>query len=475
MTVRLLLLQLALALAPPLPAQVLPQAPTRAVQGQVFDSVAGAPLAGAAVHVATRDLLGRPLRTTTDSLGRFRFSGLSAGRYIIDFEHDVLRALGLESPLLEFVLAGDTLVTIDLGVPSGAVVLALKCGIGIDDSTTSSPNGMLGGLVRDAAGGHLLGKAIVEVTWNAIALDSGDFRTMVQQVRATTGADGAYRLCGLPVDAPLGLRITSPGAREIVARITVPEEGVARRDFRLADSAIVRGDASLRGYVVSRGRKPVKAGRAAIATLMRDVPVSEGTFRMTDLPLGTWPVEVRALGLEPRTTLIDATAGGPPLVVRITLDDRPQRLDAVTLVGSPSRESRILDDVLRRQRSSFGTAFLPGSSALQNALHTADVLRSARGFSYRSPTEIYGRRLANAYCSAIAVYLNGAFFPGGLEGLDDAVLVREVLAIEAYPDISFAPIQWRIAPVIVESQNTVGRPPEKPSPACAVVVVWTKR
>ncbi|MHB1297606.1 MAG: MSCRAMM family protein [Gemmatimonadaceae bacterium] len=474
MTVRALL-QLGLALAPALQAQVPLRASTHAVQGQVFDSLAGAPLAGAVVHVAPHDLHGRPLTATTDTSGRFRFSGLPAGRFVIDFEHDVLRALGLESPLLEFVLATDTLVTIDLGVPSSAVVRSLKCGASIGDGITSAPGGLLAGFVRDAAGGHLLGKAIVAVSWNAIALDSGDFRTVVQRVRATTDADGAYRLCGLPVHAPLGLRITSPGARDIVAQISVPEEGVARRDFRLADSALVRGDASVRGYVVRRDGKPVTSGRAVIATLSRDVPVREGTFHLTDLPLGSWAVEVRALGLEPQTRLIDATVGEPPLVVRITLDDRPQQLDAVTVVGRPSRESRILDDVLRRQRSSPGTAFLPGSSPLQNALHTADVLRSARGFSYRSPTEVYGRRLGSSMCSAIAVYLNGAFFPGGLEGLDDAVSVREVLAIEAYSDIAFAPIQWRIAPAIVESQNTVGRLAKTSSPACAVVVVWTRR
>jgi hypothetical protein len=399
---------------------------------------------------------------------------LPAGRFLIDFEHDVLGALGLESPLLEFVLGTDTLVTIDLGVPSSAVVRALQCGSGINDSTPSSLGGMLGGFVRDATGGHLLGEAIVSVTWNAIALDSGDFRTVVQHARATTDADGTYRLCRLPVGAPLGLRITAPGARALVAQISVPEDGVARQDFRLADSALVRGQASVRGYVVRRDGKPVKSGRAVIATLTRDVPVSEGTFHLTDLPPGSWAVEVRALGLAPQTSIIDATAGGPPIVVRITLDDRPQQLDVVTIVGKPTRNSRILDDVLRRQRSSFGTAFLPGSSPLRNALHTADVLRSARGFTYRSPTEILGRRLGASACAAIAIYLNGAFFPGGLEALDDAVSVREVLAIEAYPDIAFAPMQFRIAHDLVESQNTVGRLARSPRPACAVVVVWTK-
>jgi hypothetical protein len=45
----------------------------------------------------------------------------------------------------------------------------------------------------------------------------------------------------------------------------------------------------------------------------------------------------------------------------------------------------------------------------------------------------------------------------GLAGVDDVIPIRDVLAIEAYPDVAFAPIQWRI------------------HTACAVVAVWTTR
>jgi hypothetical protein len=209
----------------------------------------------------------------------------------------------------------------------------------------------------------------------------------------------------------------------------------------------------------------VATGRAVIAALQRDVPVTDGTFLVTDLPLGTWVVEVRAIGLEPRSTLIDASESGTTSST-ITLDNRAQRLDAVTVIGAPSRDTKTLDEVIRRQRSSFGTVFLPGSIWLHNAQHPADVLRAARGFTYRSPTDISGRFVPGDPCRGIAVYLDGAFFYGGFKELDNMVSVREVLAIEAYPDVSFAPIQWRIG----RGMGPSGRPV---SP-CSVVAVWTK-
>lgn len=474
--IRRLLLGLAWFVALPLVAQV-PAPASYVVRGVVFDSVVRAPLVGAVVRVATRDLLGSPVSAVTDSSGRFRITGLPAGRFLLDFEHDALDAYGLDAPLREFVLDTDTLVTVDIGVPSGAVVRTLHCG----STAAAADEGMLAGFIRDASGEHEFAGAMVTVSWRALALDSGSFHAVVQRARATARADGAYRLCGLPVDAPLDLQVAAPAARVLAGQILVPNAGVARQDIRLADSALVRGAASLRGRAVHENGQPVATGRAVLTALAREVPVVNGAFVMTDLPPGTWALEVKAIGVEARTTLIDATEGpaGALVSATITLDDRRQQLDAVTVIGKPNRDAKVLDDIMRRQRSSFGTVFLPGSVWLENAEHPADVLRAARGFDFRSSREIYGRpvgRLGGTMCYAIAVYLNGAYFPGGFEDLDNAVAVRDVLAIEAYPDVLSAPVQWRINHTVVEAPSTIGKIPRKgaPQPICAVVAVWTK-
>ena len=226
-------LGLVLFLAAPLAAQNPP--PRHVVHGVVFDSVAQAPLAGAVVQIAPRDATGPLYSATTDSSGHFRIADLPAGQFLIGFYHDALTALGLDAPLRAFELAADTSVTIDLGVPSGAVVHALRCG---GDSPTSR-DGLLAGFVRNAEDHTALTGATVAVEWRAIALDPGNFHVVPQRAVATVGLDGSYRVCALPLDAPLTLRVAAPGHRALVGPIVVPVAGVARQDVRLADSSVV--------------------------------------------------------------------------------------------------------------------------------------------------------------------------------------------------------------------------------------------
>jgi hypothetical protein len=189
---------------------------------------------------------------------------------------------------------------------------------------------------------------------------------------------------------------------------------------------------------------------------------------MSSLPVGTWSTEARAIGLEPQSALVD-TREGAPVATTITVADRAQQLDAVTVVGPPSRNAKILDEVLRRQRSSFGTLFLQGSPWLEGALHPADVLRAARGFRYKSPTNIESRAQTGETCDGIAVYVNGVRLVDDLAELSNTVPVRDVLAIEAYPDRAFAPFQWRFSTALQTD------PKGKLLYVCAIVAVWTTR
>jgi uncharacterized protein YcfJ len=77
------------------------------------------------------------------------------------------------------------------------------------------------------------------------------------------------------------------------------------------------------------------------------------------------------------------------------------------------------------------------------------------------------------------VYVNGEFFPGGFEELDIVAPVRDVLAVETYPDVAFAPIQWRTN-LGASGATASGATPmrdgtDAPRQVCAVVVVWTSR
>lgn len=248
--------------------------------------------------------------------------------------------------------------------------------------------------------------------------------------------------------------------------MVVPASGSKRQDFRLGDSAIVHGDAILAGHVVFDKGGFLKTGRVTIAELGREVPVVNGAFRMTGLAPGTWLAEVRSIGLARQAVFVDAT-DDETQPANITVEDRPPVLDAVTVIGTPSRNSKLVDDIIRRHRASSGTAFLPGNSWLESAAFPADPLRAAIGFRYVNADLAYGRGLYGGQCRA-SVYLDGMLVPGGFRDLNAILNVRDVLAIEAYQDSMFVPEQWKKQVIGALGDGT----PQFP---CAIVLVWMKR
>src|SRR4051812_34488145 len=64
------------------------------VAGLVTDSIGKIPLRGAIVQLAPDS--GAERHAITDSLGRFEFSSVAPGRYLIGFIHPLLDSIGLE-------------------------------------------------------------------------------------------------------------------------------------------------------------------------------------------------------------------------------------------------------------------------------------------------------------------------------------------------------------------------------------------
>lgn len=192
---------------------------------------------------------------------------------------------------------------------------------------------------------------------------------------------------------------------------------------------------------------------------------------MTSLPAGTWVVEARAIGYDAQSAMVHV-AEHASAAVTIAVVKKAQTLEAVSVVGTPGRDTKILEDLVVRNRTAGGTMFLPGNSWLKAAETPADVLRGARGFSLKSQTlaEARPQGMRGAPCSSkdslpvrglkskrIVVYLDGLRLGTGLEGLNDAISADQILAMETYPDVVSAPMLWRT------------------NDACAVIAVWTKR
>lgn len=419
------------------------------IQGVAFDSIAGRPLVGTTVEVASTPPQHAPRSVVTDSAGRYRFDGLVAGQYTVGFFTETLAALGLDDVTRNVTLAVDSVTDVDLAIPSSASVRAIRCG---DIQTYST--GMLVGTVRDAERKATITGAKLTLKWTALALDAGTYRVVTEQATATIEGDGTFVVCHLPVDAALDLTVLAPGHRDVNGPVvTIPGNGIARLDVLLVDSGATSGPAMLRGRVVRESGKAVTSGRVVVPALGRDVPVQDGTFVVAGMPVGTWVAESRVIGVEPQAMVVTVTTDAIRPVT-FTVSDHPQKLDVVSVIGKPSPQLRLLDEVLRRKRIGMGTTFLPGSPALQTATWVADVMKEARGFRFRSPTDIRGR----LDCKPVAVFVDGLRIPDGFANVDAFVRPNEVLAIETWPDILLAPVQYRVAAL-----------------GCALVLIWTKR
>lgn len=426
------------------------------IHGTVYDSIAGAPLAGAVVHVATRDPSRVPYSTRADSVGRFAVPNLPAGSYVVGFYHDNLTALGLDAPLTAVELGPESTVTVNLWIPSAPVVRVMRCGVDYD----SEAKGMLVGFVRDGVNGLVVRGAVLRLSWRALALDSASYRTVTERTTATISADGSFLACRLPVDATLDLEVQAPGYRTLAGTVArIPAGGIGRLDLALVDTTRSHGTARIHGRVSTPLGTAVTTGQAVIAALGLEVPIRGGEFLLSGVPAGSWVVEARTIGTEPQSVLV-SVVDHATTEAQMQVGEMLQRLDAVTILGERNANMRVLEEVLRRKRLGAGTVFLPGSPALRSAIWISDVMREARGFTYAGADLVSARS-----CGQIAVYVDDVLQPDGFIGLNTSVTPREVLAIETFPDILLAPVQYRIMKTALGSADTQ---------YCAVVLIWTK-
>ncbi len=163
------------------------------VEGVVFDSTSGAPLAGAKVSVSGSS------RTALTSLdGRFEIDSLASGTVTISFTHPRIDSLGMQLSRTEVLLRRGERAGAELSVPSSAVLMAREC----RESATpmASGAGMIRGLVHNASNDAPLANATITAQW--VGKAGGKER---EGSTATSDASGRYAICGIP-----------PGTRVVV-------------------------------------------------------------------------------------------------------------------------------------------------------------------------------------------------------------------------------------------------------------------
>jgi len=425
---------LVLVAAAPVRAQ---QAGGARVEAYVHDSLAGGPLADATVQLGSLTDLSFVRTARTDSTGRLAFTGLPAGRYRLGFMHRVLDELGIDAPERELRVDGSGVHHVELAVPSPMRLRTALCG---PTAATDSAAAIVG-TVRSPIDQMPVADAGVSAQWVEFTLGSGGIQQRAPRITARTGASGWFALCGLP-------------AGIVTVSVAGGSDSIPRLDFQLAAQQLLRRDLYLsapgRGELAGRvvtadSARPLAGARVTVVGGPQGETTPTGDWRLTEVPLGTQLLEVRAVGYYPERLAVDVVAGSAPVVV--ALQTFGAVLDAIRVTAQRTRAADLGGFEARQRRGGMGR-FLSAEQILRrNVLETSDLLRNMPGFigdgsltmrsNFSDGAGNYGTD-----CTA-EVYVDGHLMRGiSTAELDALVKPEHIVGIEVYAPGSPRPPQF---------------------------------
>ena len=365
---------------PPAPAKT----GTAQIVGVVIDSLNGRFLSGADVVIE-----GAKATLVTDALGRFRIDSLAPGTYQIGVFHPLLDTLGITLATPPFHLGADSSSSVLLAVPSAATIIRGACPKRPRPQGTSAVIGR----VTDPETLQPVAGAEVSIAWTQIEVSKeAGVRRSPRLLYDSTGANGAYRICGLPnsMQATLQARRGRSVTAEVPITIGDSETELFARTLLLshADSG-AKGNATVSGRVVLEG-SPTNAGSRVevVGTDVVALTNEKGEFTLRNLPSGSQILLARHLGFGAETVPVDLSSREPKQVT-IKL---PKYVAVIEPVVVTARRTASLDKVGFTSRRKSGNGYFLDPEQIQNMRpnHLTDILRSVPGLriSYTSRGEV---------------------------------------------------------------------------------------
>lgn len=455
-------------------------AQTGTVEGVVFDSLSGRPLADATVQLVSASDSARP-RTwaaRTDTVGWFRIEALPPGPYAGGFFHPMLDSLGLEATTRALSVAAGT-QRVDFAVPSPRTLVAAVCPAGHDSS------GLVIGHVRSARDRRPLAGASVTLTWTELVQEALLVKAREQSSTAETTPDGWFAVCEVPLSTAVMARATWRGDSSGYVRFAPPGAGVRHAPFYLDERAPAAATDSVpvgapsasqplkrvAGTVQDERGQPLAGADVAVWGTERSTRSGpRGTFVLDSLPGGTQTLEVRAVGFTPVLRVVhlidgervDLTLRFAERVVAlptVNVSARTAELIRMTRFYERMRDSEkginrgyfITPEDMERRRPPFLTQMFDGIPGIR-IFKTADARR----------TYVQGplRTGHNSWCQ-MSVFVDGIRVISSdkepVDTVDQLVDPSTVSAVEVYPHPVSAPPQY---------QSLGGM--------CGVILIWTR-
>jgi hypothetical protein len=427
------------------------------LRGTVTDSIRRGPLVGATVIASRAPDRGggaEDFTATTDSRGRFAIGSLHPGNYIVTVEHPWLDSTGFRVPAQAISITNQPASTVNLAVPSGATIRAAFCPISARDSTL----GFVAGYVQDVNSDHPVAGARVVFAWNDFDVDrrSPIAKEHQRLAAVTSGRDGTFRLCGVPVQRTM-LMQAQVGAHEATGavEVEVPSSGVLVKTLRI--DASPSGTTSLMGEVRKSGTVRVIPGAHVhlYGANGEVLTAPDGSFRLSDVPYGTQSIEVTALGYYPRRYAVDVHPGDEPKVTISMLEMAPI-LDSVRIIAKRQSAATLHREFDERSAHGSGQYITEDMIAKAQVLETAELMQQVQGYYVMSDTVYSSRGVTeiganmNHVCQP-ALYIDGNPSAGTINDIVPSV----IHGIEIYA-------------------SSINVPPKYKSGSCGAILIWTK-
>ncbi len=330
--------------------------PVRLV-GTLIDSISGAPVAEARIAVE-----GTTLTTSSDTDGRFAIAGVTSGIAVIAIHTASLDSV--KAVHRARVTAGGA-APIQIRVPTSRQVTVLLCG-----DAPLVHQGIVVGSVEAPGDSAPARDARVVAEWS----DQSASGTRKQSAAARTNDQGAFRVCGIPVDTTVFLRADVPGMVAVPFTLRIPANGRVVR-ARLTVGRDGSTPAAFAGVVTDTALQPIPGAEVVLLDVGKTATTDGGgAFHIVDVPAGEHAVEVRRLGYGAAEFRLKASSG--ETVERAIRLSRVVALDSV-VVKAPATPA--IPSFEEHRRLGLGDFLTREQLQRQQGRRMSDVLQQVSG------------------------------------------------------------------------------------------------
>ena len=357
--------------------------PSITVQLLAHDSTVSG--AGASLSLEGTDYTG-----TADSLGRIRLSPVLAGRYRAHIRTAIMDLLDVPSVVKELDTREDTRVD-SLELPTAHDALTSAC----PRDSIQDGEGLLHGRVRDERARAMPG-IIVTTTWKTnlslIGTRGGAYAAYsVRTLEAHTDGSGRWRMCGLPVNTALLVRVVTDSGSDL--------QNARLNEHALASVNLVLHRAHMNAGGLDISTPPV--ARALVEIVVQDdrgAPLPETALELEargepmrtlvtgrtgralapDVALGKVIVRARRIGFTPGEIAINVESATVTIPIVMGIASTPT-LDTMRVVGAKNVAGR-LDEFENRRRLHQATVSITREEIeKRNPVESWQMLRGIAG------------------------------------------------------------------------------------------------